>query len=596
MSWWAREQLAARRHTAVGRREAAAAQIVRPPQPQPAGTRPMPTSRNIYRTADVWQREVWDFYDALGEFRQGINWKANMMSRVRLRAAKVDPLQDEPEIVDSGPAHDIVRELSGGVGGQAQLQRSFAIHLGVPGECWLVGETLPDGTNKWYTRAIEEVRPSATNEQLMAVAEGAGRWRDLPNDSYVVRIYRPHERWNGVADSPARAARPLLRELELVNRHIQAQYLSRLASAGVIIFPEEITFPVRPEFEDAPDPFVAEWIEIAAEAVRTPGTAASLIPIPVRVPADYVDKVKRIDFTLQLDANIIQKRDSALSRLAIELDMPPEALLGTKDVNHWNAWLIDEQGVKIHVAPDVEIVCDGLTTGYLHPLMKAKGLDPTGWVVWYDASELILRPDRSTSAKDAYDRFELSGTALRRELGFDESDLPTNEELREIILKKIAQQQVNAFAAMDELGFETTHDTDPNEARPNTPPLPENEDPRGNRTPPQDQPDSENPIKRTSRVQQQLAYQAGLEHAVRLDHIEDTWTLLHPLVCNDHLFSCPVTHATWKPAMVALPGQSGTYRVWLNQHGQPILGDRITDGTADDFISTRARPLPTVKL
>ena len=51
-----------------------------------------------------------------------------------------------------------------------------------------------------------------------------------------------------------------MRELELVNRHITAQYLSRLASAGVIIFPDEIVFPVRPEFQDEPDPFLREWI------------------------------------------------------------------------------------------------------------------------------------------------------------------------------------------------------------------------------------------------------------------------------------------------------------------------------------------------
>lgn len=900
-----------RRHRQHQARRAltAAADIIQPrPLLEPART----TARSLVRTPDEWQREVWDFYDVLGEFRQGVTWKANMLSRVRLRAAKIVPIQDEPEIVDQGPAHEIIRELAGGVGGQAQLMSGFAVYLSVPGECWLVGETI-NGVNKWYTRSIEEIKSSATNPGLMSVQDG-GRWRELSRESYVVRVYRSHKRWNNVADSPARAARALLRELELVNRHIQAQYMSRLASAGVLLMPEEMTFPVREEFQDAPDPFTAEFVEVAAEAIKTPGTAASIIPIPIRGPAEYIEKVRHVDFTLKLDDRIIQKRDSALARLAIELDMPAEALLGTKDVNHWcvdekttiltqrgwltqadlqeddvvltlnhitgsaewqpvqsvyradvvdlpmihmtsrnhdslttvdhrwpvirngeriivrayelqprdqivaaasvvapsevkhhdalvelvawlwteghirgrtcsiaqshtrnpervalirqalttlygpavpcvralsypawrevvqlnhssfggpitifhlnkeatdpllavggkhpsvqwltelttaqlalfvdrsgqgdgqhyrrglldmwqanlddldaydvallllghqvcrtdhrvgvwsrpiqtprrklpvienytgtvwcpvttnstwlarrngktyftgnSAWLVDEQGVKIHVAPDVETICDALTIGYLHPRLKGMGEDPSDWVVWYDASELILRPDRSESAKDAYDRFELTGEALRRELGFDESDKPSNEELREIILKKIAQQQMNAFAAMDELGYDTTHDEPKpvNTTRPNTPPLPDNGDPRGDRTPPQDKDREENPISRRSRLGEQLTRQAELNHAVRIDHLAGTWTLLHPRECNDHLYSCPITHATWRPIIAALPGTPGTYWCHMNAEGATVLGTQIINGDADDMIGTKPRPLPTAKL
>src|SRR5690606_40124656 len=96
---------------------------------------------------------------------------------------------------------------------------------------------------------------------------------------------------------------------------IIAQYLSRLASAGVWLVPDEITFPVREEFADAADPFMAEWIEIAAEAIRTPGTAAATVPIPIKVPAEYVDKIRHLDFTLKRSEKIIDKRESAIKRL-----------------------------------------------------------------------------------------------------------------------------------------------------------------------------------------------------------------------------------------------------------------------------------------
>jgi hypothetical protein len=466
----------------------------------------------------------------------------------------------------------------------------FSTYFDVPGECYLIGETV-DGVNRWYTRSIDEVRravarSSARQVPRYQVGEGQGVWRDLPDDSLVVRVWRPHRRYHNVADSPARAARPLMRELELLNRHIASQYMSRLASAGVILFPDEVTFPVRPEFADEPDPFVAEWIEIAAEAIRTPGTAAAVVPIPLKVPGEYVDKIKHIDFTLRLDDKIVEKRDSALTRLAITLDMPPEALLGTRDVNHWSAWLIDEQGVKIHVAPTVEIVCDALSTGYLTPRLLAEGEDPTDVIMWYDASRLILRPDRSADATDAYDRLELTGAALRREHGFDESDKPSDDELRAIILKKAALQPVNTFAAMDELGLKTDHDpADVTEPRPDEQPAPTQDKP--NEPGPPDGPPLQ-PEKATARIDAVLTHQAGLMHALRVTLTGHE--ILHPADCADHLFSCPVTHATWRPVVSALPGASGVYRCWLNAHGQPIVGERIfTDAARGMIESTMLR-------
>lgn len=53
----------------------------------------------------------------------------------------------------------------------------------------------------------------------------------------------------------------------------------------------------------------------------------------------------------------------------------------------------------------------------------------------------------------AYDRYEVNGTALRRELGVDESDKPTDEELREQGLKKLLNHPAIAELAARELGI-----------------------------------------------------------------------------------------------------------------------------------------------
>jgi hypothetical protein len=576
----------------------AATTIVQGPVVQGGPTPPAPgePQRQVFRSPDVWQNELWDFYDTLGEFRQGVTWKANMLSRIRLRAAQVKLDQDEPEIVDAGPANDIIRELAGGIGGQAAVMSDFAVHLNVPGECYLIGETRPDGTNSWYVRSITEVRRSVVAPTGYALADptafSTNGWRDLPPNSLVSRVWRPHRRAYQAADSPARACRTLLRELELINRHIQAQYLSRLASAGVVLFPEEVQMPVRPEFADLPDPFVSEWVQVASEAINTPGSAASIVPIPIKVPGEWLDKIKHVDFTLKLDDQIIVKRNSALTRLAISLDMPPEALLGTKDVNHWNAWLIDEQGVKIHVAPDAEIICSALTLGYLWPRLKAAGVEnPEQWVVWYDASELILRPDRSTAALNVYDRGEINGTALRRENGFDEADKPTDEELRRMLLIYQARQPLNAFQSLTDLGLETEHDPGlplaPDTTRP-APESPGEETPPEQRGPAQERNGPPATVDRREALIAKLAHQANLMHAIRV--ALDGWTVLHPAECAELLRACPVSHATWKSEVSALPGMRGTYRLFLNSYGVPILGQTLYNGDTEGWLESPKHP------
>src|SRR6266581_4378747 len=220
--------------------------------------------------------------------------------------------------------------------------------------------------------------------------------------------------------------------------------------------------------------------------------------------------------------------------------------------------------------------------------MLAQGDDPADWGVWYDASELVLRPDRSQDATDTYDRLELSGEALRREHGFDDSDKPTEDELREIILKKASLQPVNTFQAMDELGFDTTHDTPPRAPRPE-PQVPPDQQKPVEPGPPEAPPlQPEKAGISAVQLNEILTHQAGLMHVLRITTRGDRvrTEVLHPKDCADHLFSCPVTHALWKPRIGALPATAGLYRCWLNAHGQPIIGERVFTVAAQDMIES----------
>ncbi|WP_460071080.1 hypothetical protein [Streptomyces sp. YKOK-I1] len=527
----------------------------------------------IIGNTEGWQEEAWGFYDDLGEFRYGVEWVSAMLSRVRLYAAKLETGADEPVRANAGTAVDLMTTLGGGVGAQAQLMAGFGTQLAVPGEGYLVGETV-NGVERWSVRSTNEVRTARGRFEVIddTTSGNGAQWRPLGDDSLVTRVWRPHKRLHYLADSPARAARGKMRELELINRYIISQFLSRLASAGVVLFPDEVTFPVKEEFAEAPDPFVAEWIDIAATAISNPGTASAVVPLPIKVPAEHVDKIKHIDFTLQLDERILDKRESAIKGLATMLNMPAEVLLGMGDVNHWGAWQLEEGALKTHIAPEAELICQALTTGYLQPRLKASGVeDWASWVVWYDMSELSLRPDRSDDAIALYDRLEINGAALRRETGFSEADKPTDEELKEQGLKVIVKTLPSgAGSALSELTGERVTITPVAAA----PPGEQAQDGAEPEPPPEDHspPDADAAREAAAAARsERLARQARALHAIRFATGRPP-ELLHPALCTQHAYSCPFTHAALKLGAVPRPGTSGTYEARLDAFGRLSIG------------------------
>jgi hypothetical protein len=552
---------------------------------------------DLIRTPETWQEEVWGYHDSLGEFRYAIDWEAKRLSRVRLYAAKLEPGADEPVRAEAGTGVDLMTAFAGGTAGQAQIMAGLATQLKVPGEGYITIENV-DGVEKWAVRSIDEVRAARGGYEVIDETSShmGMSWRRLAPDSMApIRVWQPNKRYHHLADSLSRAARSTMRELELVNRHIVAQYLSRLASAGVWLVPDEITFPVREEFADAPDPFMAEWIEIAAEGIRTPGTAAGVVPIPIKVPAEYVDKIRHLDFTLKIDDKIIEKRDSAIKRLASQLNVPAEVLLGMSDLNHWNAWISDETSLKVDVAPDAETICQALTTGYLQPRLKASGVeDFARWVVWYDMSELALRPDRSADALQLYDRMEINGAALRRETGFDDADKPSDEELKEqglkIIIKTLPSGGPSALGVLTgqrvDITSVTADTAAPNRAAADEPP-PSAEEERAAPARDEAQEAAAAQIREAAAEARaaRMAHQAQALHAVRFAAGRPP-ELLHPGLCSEHAYSCPFTHAALKLHSLPRPGTSGVYEARLDPFGRFTIGKHSPLMDVSGFFST----------
>jgi hypothetical protein len=411
-----------------------------------------------------WQQELWSYSKSVGEYGGVMDWFAAGISRMHLTAAIVRPGQREPELIDddSDPAVQLMHRLViNAKNGETQYLYKWGRQLGVPGIGYFVGYTRDDGREVFDVKSAQQIRRSTqpfhdpTTNKLIKdrnnvvltgydVRTGPDQWIKLPYSQLVGRIYRPDDELDYEPTSWSRAALTTLREIDLLNRHIVATLLSRLVFNGLLFIPEEVTFPVNPQFKDAPDPFIAELLAVASRGIKDPGSPASALPFPIRVPAAFVDKFQHMIIASGIDAKIIEARTSAVQRLSEQLPAPPEAMKGSGDQNHWNAWKDSEDNVKMYFGPTMEVLCGGHTDVYVHPMLQAAGepIDRDGGrvVAWYDASDLIVQPDNSTNAEAARDRIVIDDEAYRRLLGLDEEDKPTDDERREMILTDLSRQ------------------------------------------------------------------------------------------------------------------------------------------------------------
>lgn len=406
-----------------------------------ASARVLTLERLPIRRSDNWQDDAWGFYDGVGELRYAVTYVANALSRVRLVAATPGTPSNPtptPIVAVDDVAVDLVARLAGGAIGQSGMLAAFGTLLTVPGISYLVGERTAQGET-WNVYSADVIRDEGGIYKLQT--DDASGWRELAPDSLVVQVWRPHRRYPWQPDSAVRGVLGTLEELDLLNKRIKADAISRLAGAGVLTVPAEAEFPTINR-----DGAVIEGIDALAEQLleyfTTPianrDSAAAVVPYLLKLPHAFVDGFKHFTFSTPFDEKLLDLREAAIKRLATGLDLPVEAVLGLGDTNHWSAWQISDEAIELHIDPLMETICEGLTTGYLAPSLAAAGSMPDEAVVWYDDSQLRTPPDQSGKAVEMYDRGELSGEAMRRESNFAETDRPEPAELRRQVIVKLA--------------------------------------------------------------------------------------------------------------------------------------------------------------
>jgi hypothetical protein len=403
------------------------------------------TSWYSYKFKDEsWQRELWRLYDLIGEFHFAANWIGSACSRVRIYVAEVDKLgRVGAEVERPDKVVALADTMFGGPAAKAEALRSIGINLTVGGECYILGVGADDPTSdEWFVVAPSELRRMMGSQGTREVYFGDKRnpRKLVEGKDILIRAWSPHPRQMDKADCPARAAQPVLREIEQLTKYIFAQIDSRLFGAGLLPIPSDVDFPEEEGVNSASESLMRKLAEAGQASLKDDANASRLLPILVEMPTEALDKIKLVSFATELSSQAKDLRTEAVSRFALAMDMPPEVVSGTGDTNHWSAWHIEESAVKVHIEPLMGRICDALTKGYLQPALKALNLDPARFTYWFDTSPLTVRPQRLQDTLNLYDKQIVSAEAVRAAGNYLDSDAPTDEEdlrrfVRELLLR-----------------------------------------------------------------------------------------------------------------------------------------------------------------
>lgn len=414
-------------------------------------------SYNSYRFRDEsWQRELWRLYDIVPEFAYAARWVGNCCSQVRIYVADVDKY-GRPQQENSKPKIQALSDnLLGGPDDKAEALRSLGINLTVAGEGYILGDSS-NKRDQWYILSSSEIR---------RVRGRNGQWdwawgqKGMPmkldlSTMMVTRVWSPHPARIWCADSPSRSCQPVLRELEQLTKYVFSQIDSRLVGAGLLIIPNNLDFPDDDSGNSAGDSLMIRLATAGAQSMRGEGSALGVLPLIVEAnPEDIERGFKLINFASELSKQAMELRAEAIRRLGLGMDMPSEVLSGMGEANHWSGWLIDGYGIKVHIEPLMNRICQALTKAYLEPALKLMGEDPARFTFAYDTSGLSVRPQRLQDALNLYEKGIINMQSVRDAGFFKETDEQSVDEsaqtfLREVILRdpQLMQNQAVREAA-----------------------------------------------------------------------------------------------------------------------------------------------------
>jgi hypothetical protein len=420
-----------------------------------AATRVTASNAGAYtrRLAMPWQTRALFYSLSIGELNYASNFYSRMLQRLKIYPATRHS-DDSITPIDTGAPVDLLNRIQDPGGGRTAILGKYGRLMMVTGEGYLFGRGIDTGDPEtWSFVWREELRfdddgvvthvlsPNVPYENYELTD---ATYEEIPSGSAVAyRMWTPNPRFSGWPTSPFQAILEEAEELLVLSRSVLATATSRLVRSPLLIVPEEIApAPITPLGDEDPlnDPFLRQFVAHLEAAIDDPAAAGSLAPYVLYAASEWADKIKPI-WLHNTDTDYMERdlRTECIRRIARGLDLPPEVVEGMSDANHWAAWWISDDMWRSHGAPIAEQFCDDLSEAYLRPALREIGYED--WrdvVVAYDASAVVVNPDRSKDADQAWDRGAINYNAYRTAKNFNASDAQTDEEHAEwLAIKKV---------------------------------------------------------------------------------------------------------------------------------------------------------------
>jgi hypothetical protein len=377
-----------------------------------------------------WQAEAAELYNVVPELRYGIYWIASSSSRATLTVAKKPTgEQATPETVSrDNPAWEPLNELAPTAPEQAMLIYRIVTLMKLLGRWRLVGFDTDDGKRQWVVTSEYDYNESGNGVSVHDATTGVNY--TLGRDQvWSIPMLMPHPIRSSEPDAPTRALIPTLHELIDLSGHVQTAAKSRLAGAGLLLIPNQVSTvaPGQSSGVNPPDgdPAMTALMRTAQASLRSPTDVSRHLPVIFKGQQEALNAVRHLSLQTPFDERVDSLRTSAVRRIAIGLDIPPEVLTGMGDLNHWTAWAVEASGQRVNIEPTLNFVCRELTTKFLQPALKAMGLpDADQYMVSFDPAGAQSEANKGDLALAAYELGIISADAARSSLGYGSEDAP----------------------------------------------------------------------------------------------------------------------------------------------------------------------------
>lgn len=394
------------------------------------------------RKALSWQQRCLAYIDLIPELNYASRFYARMLKQLRIYPAFLNEKGELEEISD-GLAVEALDRIQDPGGGRSQILGNYGRLMFITGEGSLFGRDLNTEDERWSFIWNEEVKVELNSDRSVKqfIHEPTPDKKTVygPDQAVLYRLWTPHPRRSGEADSPMRSAQEIAEELIILTKSVLSTATTRMTK-GILFMPSEIAPPpAEPVGDEDPenDPYVADLIESFRAQQENPGSPAANSPLVSWVMNDYISNIRHIP--LHDPANDYMERElrrEAIERLARGFDFPPEVLLGLSEANHWAARQILDDMWRSHGAPIAEQFCDDLNDAYLRKTLRTEGFaDWERVVIGFDESQVVVKPDRADDAIRAYAAMPpvIGAQGVRQMLNINDELAPSPEELEAII-------------------------------------------------------------------------------------------------------------------------------------------------------------------